>query len=100
MTFDEKILNGYIIETVNPENGEVEWWGTPNGKKQSFLNVLGVLTNLGWNYGDLLYFHVNGGLTDIYLSIPNCPIATISTKLADSFRKESYAVFFKESSER
>lgn len=100
MTIDEEILNGYTIETVNPENGVVEWWGMPDSEKLSSLNVLQILTNLGWNYGDLLFFHVNGALADIYLFVPSCPIATISANLADSFRKESFAVFFKESSER
>ena len=100
MTIDEEILKGFTIETVNPDTGEVQWWNMPNGKKLSYLNVLQVLTKFGWEYDDLLFFHVNGSLAHIYLSIPSCPLATISAKLADSFRKESYAVFFKESSER
>ena len=100
MTIDEKILKGFAIETVNPETGEVNWWSMPNGEKFSSLNVLQVLTDLGWNYGDDLFFHVNGSLADIYLSVPNCPLATISAKLAESLRKESYTVFFREASER
>ncbi len=99
MTIDEKILKGFAIETVNPETGEVNWWSMPNGKKLSHMNVLRILTDLGWEYGNLLFFHVNGSLADIYLSVPSCSLATISAKLADSFRKESYAVFFKEASE-
>ena len=100
MTIDEKILKGFAIETVNPETGEVNWWSMSNGEKLSPMNVLRILTNLGWEYGNLLFFRVNGSLADIYLSVPNCPLATISAKLADCFRKESYAVFFKEVSER
>jgi len=99
MTIDEEILKGFTIQTVNPETGVVDWWSMPDGEKFSSLNVLQVLTDLGWEYGNLLFFHVNGSLADIYLSVPSCPLATISAKLADSFRKESYAVFFKEASE-
>ena len=100
MTLNEEIINGYTIETVNPEDGEVKLWGMPHGEKLTFINVLQVLTNFGWEYGDNLFIHVNGSLADIHLTLTDCPLATISANLADSFREEDYAVFFKESSAR
>lgn len=96
MTYEEKILNGFIIETISPETGEVEWWELNNGKKFSHKSVFDVLQNLGWNYGTFLFFKEEGDLTKVYSDNLNLEIAIISTSLAKSCRKFKFVYLIKE----
>lgn len=96
MTHEKKMVNGFIIETTNPETGEVQWWDLKNGKKFTHKYVFAILQNLGWNYGTFLFLKEEGDLTNVYTDNLNCEVAVISTSLAKTIRKYKFVYFIKE----
>lgn len=93
MNLYEKILNGYSIETINSETGEVEWYSLKNGRKFTRKHVISVLEEIcGWPFGKFLLFHDNGNLVDIMDENHNT-LATVGKSVADSFRKVPYVRF-------
>ena len=93
MTIDESIIKGLTIEAINYETGEVQWYELKNGKKFTRMAVLIVLEEIcGWSVGDILLFREKGNLVDI-MDENHSPLATISKKLAESFRKVHYVKF-------
>ena len=93
MTVDEKILNGYAIETVNQETAEVEWWCLKSGRKFTRKYVTAILEEYcGWSLGGFLLLRENGNLVDI-MDENHSTLATVGKPVADSFRKVPYAKF-------
>lgn len=93
MTLNEEILNGYTIETINPETGEVQWFELKNGRKFTRKHVKSVLEDIcGWSQGKTLLFRENGNLVDI-MNENHDTLATVGKSVADSFRKVPYAKF-------
>ena len=93
MTFDEKMLKGYVIETVNQETGEVEWWSLKSGRKFTRNSVITTLKEIScWSLGGFLLFRENGNLVDI-MDENHSTLATVGKSVADSFRKVPYAKF-------
>lgn len=93
MNLNEKILNGYTIETTNSETGEVEWYSLKNGRKFTRKHVISVLEDIcGWSLGGFLLFRENGNLVDI-MDENHSTLATVGKSVADSFRKVPYAKF-------
>ena len=91
MTLDEAILNGYTIETINSETGEVQWFELKNGRKFTRNSVLVVLEGIcGWSRRGFLLFRENGNLVDIMDENHNT-LATVGRSVSDSFRKVPYA---------
>ena len=97
MTLNEEILNGYTIETVNQETGEVEWWSLRSGRKFTRNYVMATLKEISkWSQGGFLLFHENGNLVDI-MDENHSTLATVGKSVADSFRKVPYAKFINQS---
>jgi hypothetical protein len=96
MTFEEKILNGFIIETVNPETGEVQCWELKNGKKITHKHMIAALEMLGWNYGSPIFLKEEGALTKVYAVSRAWASAIICTDLAETFRLDKFAKFIKD----
>lgn len=93
MTVDEKILNGYAIETVNQETGEVEWWCLKSGRKFTRNSVITTLKEIcDWSHVHFLLFRENGDLVDI-MDENHYTLATVGKSVADSFRRIPYAKF-------
>ena len=93
MNLNEKILNGYTIETINSETGEVEWYNLKNGRKFTRKYVISVLEVIcGWSMGSFLLFRENGNLVDI-MDENHSTLATVGKSMADSFRKVPYVRF-------
>lgn len=97
MSIHDRIINGTVVEIVNPETGEIQWMEYDGGKKITLESAKTLFSILGWN-GEFLFLKEEGEYTKIYTDSLNCEIAVIGTRLAKSFRKEPYAIFIKERS--
>ncbi len=93
MNIDERILNGFTVETINPETGEVQWWDLKNGEKFTRKDLIGTLEAIcGWSLGERLLFRVKGNLVEI-MDENHSLLATTGKKLAETFRNVPYAKF-------
>lgn len=93
MTIDESIIAGFTIETINPETGEVQWWGLKYGKKYTRNTLISALESIcGWSLGGFLFFHETRNLVEVR-DENHSLLATIGKNLAETFRNAPYAKF-------
>ena len=93
MNLNEKILNGYTIEIINSETGEVQCFELKSGRKFTRKYVLAILKEYcGWYLDGFLLFRDNGNLVDI-MDENHSTLATVGKSVADSVRKVPYAKF-------
>ena len=93
MNLNEKILNGYTIEIINSETGEVQWFELKSGRKFTRKYVTAILEEYcGWSLGGFLLLREKGNLVDI-MDENHSTLATVGKSVADSFRKVPYVRF-------